>query len=224
MSITEREAVLTADKTRGDAQQNPAETTASNDDSRRSRILNAAEQCFIASGFHGARMSQIAKAAKMSPGHIYHYFESKEQIIAEMVRAHAEEKKCMVVQYENAGDRVVDLMVENIESSVDSSTDPFWSALMLEITAEATRNPKIATMLREADSEIKSRVITALLDGGDRHELDMRIEVFVALMQGLGIRNIVNPELDKKLIAELTRSIVEILFRNTRASSVLSES
>ncbi|MCA8889030.1 MAG: TetR family transcriptional regulator C-terminal domain-containing protein, partial [Parvularculaceae bacterium] len=133
------------------------------------------------------------------------------------------EKKCMVVQYENAGDRVVDLMVENIESSVDSSTDPFWSALMLEITAEATRNPKIATMLREADSDIKSRVITALLDGGDRCELDMRIEVFVALMQGLGIRNIVNPELDKKLIAELTRSIVEILFRNTRASSVLSE-
>ncbi|MCA8888688.1 MAG: TetR/AcrR family transcriptional regulator [Parvularculaceae bacterium] len=214
--MTEREAVLKTDRSRRDAQQTPAETASSNDDSRRSRILNAAEQCFIASGFHGARMSQIAKAAKMSPGHIYHYFESKEQIIAEMVRAHAEEKKCMVVQFENAGDRFVDLMVENLESNVDSSTDPFWSALMLEITAEATRNPKIAAMLREADSEIKSRVIAALLDGGDRHEIDMRIEVFVALMQGLGIRNIVNPKLDKKLIAELTRNIVEILFRNTK--------
>ena len=189
------------------------------DDCRRSQILNAAERCFIASGFHGARMSQIAKEAKMSPGHIYHYFESKERIIAEMVRSHAEDKKCMLNDYEAAGDRVVDMMIENLDSSVDSSTDPFWSALMLEITAEATRNPEIATMLRESDDEIKARVLECLMDGTDKQELETRLELLVALFQGLGIRNIINPELDKKLVAKLMKDIVELLFRSEEKAS-----
>ena len=98
----------------------------------------------------------------MSPGHVYHYFDSKEQIIAEMVRAHSGEKREMVERFEAAGDKLVDHMVDNLEESIDSSTDPFWSALTLEMAAEATRNPEIAEVLRSTDCEIKSRVVACL--------------------------------------------------------------
>ncbi|HXI87947.1 MAG TPA: TetR/AcrR family transcriptional regulator [Parvularculaceae bacterium] len=180
---------------------------------KREKLLQAAARCFIASGFHGARMAQIAKEAQMSPGHIYHYFESKEQIIAEMVRAHALEKQSTLEKYERAGDQVVDLMVENLDESVDSSTDPFWSALMLEMTAEATRNPEIASILRNADAEMKARVLACLGEAVEAGDLETRLEILVALFQGLGVRNILNPALDKAAVARLVKGIVEALLR-----------
>lgn len=182
-------------------------------DDPRDRIIKAAERSFIASGFHGARMAQIAKEAKMSPGHIYHYFESKEQIIAEMIRSHFEDKLAMLERYREAGDKVVDLMIENLKDSVASNTDPFWSTLMLEIAAEATRNDQIAGAIRNMDAEMKSHVICHLRDNVKQDDLDTRLEIFVALLQGLGVRNILNPNLDKEAVVRVVRDIVELLFR-----------
>lgn len=186
---------------------------------RREKLLQAAERCFVESGFHGARMAQIAKQAQMSPGHIYHYFESKEQIIAEMVRSHAEEKLCSLEKFEQAGDRVVDVMLESLEESVDSNTDPFWSALMLEMTAEATRNPEIAATLRTVDADMKARVIKYLGAGVNQENIDSRLEVLVALLQGIGIRNILNPNLDKANVLRLARGIIDALFRTPEPSN-----
>ena len=47
---------------------------------RRAEILDAAERCFIRSGFHQASMQEICAEAKMSPGNLYRYFPSKEAI------------------------------------------------------------------------------------------------------------------------------------------------
>ncbi|MCB2113227.1 MAG: TetR/AcrR family transcriptional regulator [Parvularculaceae bacterium] len=180
---------------------------------RRQMLLQAAERCFIESGFHGARMAQIAKQARMSPGHIYHYFESKEQIIAEMVRSHVDEKQTMIEELERAGDRVIDLLIENVKDNVDKNPDTFWSALMLEMTAEATRDANVAAILRGADAEMKARVMKSLGAGVIQEDLETRLEVLVALIQGVGIRSILNPDLDKKAFVRLMRQIVDSLFR-----------
>lgn len=179
----------------------------------RERILKAAERAFVASGFHGARMAQIAREAQMSAGHIYHYFESKEQIIAEMVRAHFDEKQTMVERYREAGDKVVDMMIDNITNSIAANTDPFWSTLMLEIGAEATRNETLASAIRNMDADLKTKVIGYLRIGAKEDDIDTRLELFIALLQGLGVRSIFNPDLDKEAIARLSREIVELLFR-----------
>src|ERR1700710_1816804 len=50
------------------------------------QVLDAASVCFADEGFHGTSMARLAKAAGMSVGHIYHYFDSKEAIIAAIVQ------------------------------------------------------------------------------------------------------------------------------------------
>ena len=57
---------------------------------QRERILDAAEMCFIQSGFHGASMAHIATTAGMSPGLIYRYFDSKSAIVKAIIERHLE--------------------------------------------------------------------------------------------------------------------------------------
>ena len=44
-------------------------------------ILNAALKLFAEKGYHGTSINDIAKAANISKGLAYNYFESKKQII-----------------------------------------------------------------------------------------------------------------------------------------------
>src|SRR5256714_10657531 len=49
---------------------------------RRDEILAAAQTCFARAGFHQTSMQEICTQAGMSPGNLYRYFRSKEEIIA----------------------------------------------------------------------------------------------------------------------------------------------
>src|SRR5512143_2386971 len=49
---------------------------------RRQQIIDAAYRCFARRGFHQTTMRDIYAEAKLSPGAVYHYFASKEEIIA----------------------------------------------------------------------------------------------------------------------------------------------
>src|SRR3546814_14379418 len=48
---------------------------------RRDQVLDAAEACFRREGFHAASVNRIAAEAGMSVGHLYRYFDSKDDII-----------------------------------------------------------------------------------------------------------------------------------------------
>lgn len=48
---------------------------------RRRQIVDAAIECFARHGFHRATMQDIVRQAQLSPGAIYRYFATKEEII-----------------------------------------------------------------------------------------------------------------------------------------------
>jgi len=54
-------------------------------EARRDEILEAAKRVFAEKGFAGAKISEIAAEAGLSYGLVYHYFESKEAILIELV-------------------------------------------------------------------------------------------------------------------------------------------
>ncbi len=56
----------------------------SNMDNKKEIILKAAIKVFASQGFFGARTREIAKAANLSEGTIYNYFENKEDLLKEI--------------------------------------------------------------------------------------------------------------------------------------------
>src|SRR6188472_4445623 len=59
---------------------------------KRLQILEGARRVFLASGFDGASMGEIAKAAGVSKGTLYVYFDSKEKLFEALT---IEEKECL---------------------------------------------------------------------------------------------------------------------------------
>ncbi|MCX6086108.1 MAG: TetR/AcrR family transcriptional regulator [Caldiserica bacterium] len=62
-------------------------------DDRQKQILCSALKVFIHKGFAAAKMSDIATEAGISYGLMYHYFQSKEEIYAELVKGAIEASK-----------------------------------------------------------------------------------------------------------------------------------
>lgn len=54
---------------------------------KRQAILDATLGLISNNGFHGTAMLQVAKEAKVSTGIIYHYFESKDELIDELYKS-----------------------------------------------------------------------------------------------------------------------------------------
>jgi AcrR family transcriptional regulator len=57
--------------------------------SNQQRILDAAKRLFLTKGYNGSNLRDIAKAAKVSMGGIYHHFASKEEIYQSLLSGSA---------------------------------------------------------------------------------------------------------------------------------------
>ena len=175
---------------------------------RRQQVLDAAACCFGRSGFHGASMAQISKAAGMSAGHIYNYFDSKDAIIAAFVQQNMERVAAHMRDLQQQDD-ALQSMIDKVGESVRESLDPAIWALPLEIFSESARNPKIAALLHDADRRTRGQfhaiVKAARIKRGlaaDDGLLDGRVDTIIAMYQGLHVRALHNPGMDPAALVE----------------------
>lgn len=180
---------------------------------RREQILDAATACFVEQGFHGTGMARIAEQAGMSAGHIYHYFDGKDAIIAAIVDRENGLQTNKLSNFENTPpDQLREALVERAEEGVRSLTDPFKSALSLEIIAEAQRNPAIAERMQAHDAIVRANFSRLLRDKLQLDNTDGRIDMLFTLFDGLAIRMLRHPDLDPVTMLPFMRaSIMSIL-------------
>lgn len=183
----------------------PSLPESSRAEARKAQVLEAASECFRHNGFHGTSMAQISKAAGMSVGHIYHYFENKEAIIAAIVERDLLNLMTITdrIRRSGHGGDVLKAMVEDVDASVADTTNDANAALMLEIVAEAARNPAVAAIIHKADGLAMEHMRAFINEGLAAYgvtrtdqEIDGPLSVLAALFEGLTIRLIRNPELD----------------------------
>src|SRR5215470_17989677 len=115
---------------------------------RRCQILDAALVCFAKRGFHQASMHDISAEAGISVGLIYRYFENKEAVISAMADRH---KKEFGEVLERA--RRAPTLLESLEilftAHCCESEPRVISAFVVDLYAEASRNPRVADLVRD---------------------------------------------------------------------------
>jgi AcrR family transcriptional regulator len=195
-------------------------TEAPRAEARRTQIRGAAADCFRQYGFHGTSIAQISKAAGMSTGHIYHYFENKEAIIADIVAQDLNRLLILTAELRAASDLKA-AMIERAVEGVQDNLDPGSAGLQLEIVAEAARNPHIAGIVRAADRQCRdslAETIRALRHAAGHEDsetvLSGMVEALAAMFEGLRIRAIRNPDIDHDAVVRVFRRMVHELLTN----------
>ena len=193
----------------------PPATDPTRAEARRQQILAAAAQCFREHGFHGASISQISRIAGMSAGHIYHYFENKEAIIAAIVEQDLESLLQMTGELRAACD-VRQALIARAAKGVAEQLDPQTAGLKLEIVAEASRNPRVAEIVRNADAASRQSLgetirIVRQRAGHQDDEASIAgmIEVLATLFEGLLLRTLRHPQLDHAQLTLQVQAAIE---------------
>jgi AcrR family transcriptional regulator len=114
---------------------------------RRSQILEAAMTCFAECGFHQTSMHDISAEAGISVGLIYRYFKNKEEVIAALADEH---KKDIAELLERAGEAptLLEAMEILFTSHCCERSPQIISAFVVDLFAEASRNPQVAKIVR----------------------------------------------------------------------------
>jgi len=178
---------------------------------QRERILAAAHSCFIKQGFHAASMATIAETAGMSPGLIYRYFENKNAIILSIIERQLADARTDIATLRSDTD-FISLFTELFAKWQTDDPDLMSPALMLEMTAEASRDPQIGKALADSDKITGGDFHTwlahaASLDGKKPTARDVEARAFAlrCLIGGLAIRAIREPDIDKSVLRESLR-------------------
>lgn len=181
---------------------------------RQDQVLDAAEQCFRAEGFHGASMARIAAAAGMSVGHIYQYFESKDAVIIAL----CERRFAGFEQLLAATEQEVRDPASFVDAWIAQFTwwlDPIRAPLTVEITSEAGRNPKVAEVVGRIDRHFRDmmrRSLLPLVGPIPDEEIDRRLEAIVMLSHGMTTRVTADPKADPdRLIAAFRLAVHSLL-------------
>lgn len=189
---------------------------------QRERILNAAQQCFVEQGFHAAGMASISATAGMSPGLIYRYFGSKNEIIIAIIERQLDLLRAEIRLLDGQYDLAAKLS-ERYGNCSAGQTPGLSPALVLEMSAAATRDPEIAAAVEAFDQTIRAEISDWLKRAHEEKNIrltaraaGMRALLMQCLIDGLKVRQTREPGIDRKLLKAALDEIVPALFGDVR--------
>jgi TetR/AcrR family transcriptional repressor of uid operon len=184
---------------------------------RRKRILEAAERAFVRQGFHAATMQHVAAEAGMSPGNLYRYFRSKEAIVEGLCARDQEERAQAFAMLAESGN-VMAAMASGIRDKLLGEPRQKMQ-MVLEIWAEAGRNPTIASLCGAIDEDVRqglTKLIGAAKAKGEAAatvDPEFAARVMITVVVGLFKRRAHEADFDGEAEIALALGIFTALFR-----------
>jgi TetR/AcrR family transcriptional repressor of uid operon len=192
---------------------------------RRTQILEAAIVCFAKRGFHQTSMHDVSAEAGISVGLIYRYFANKEAVISAMADRHKNEIQEVLERAKQAPTLFESLEILFTAHCCENSPKVL-SAFVVDLYAEASRNPEIADLVRgvldtgmEGVTELIARSPEAnqgAAHGLQPHEL---AELIFAVARGMLMFDVLQPaEMTaaerRTRQLEVTRRLWRLLFKH----------
>ena len=137
----------------------------------RALVLAAARRVFLARGYHGATLEQIADEAGFSKGVVYSQFEGKADLFLALLEARIEERaaeNARLAESLPAGGLLA--LLDHLARG-DQAT-PGWLLLVIEFRVHAARDPVLSRRYAAAHARTVEAlaVVLAAISTGDREE------------------------------------------------------
>ncbi len=162
-------------------------------DERREAILKAALHIFARKGLAAARISDIAAAAGLSYGLVYHYFRDKEALFVELVRRAVLGGARVTQEALDAEGTPLERLHALCEEMVEGiRNDPEYLLLVIQATTQESLPEEAREPITRASEQNYQNVAELIrqcqaagqIVGGDPHELT---ELYFAVIQGLAL-------------------------------------
>ncbi|QNK68260.1 TetR/AcrR family transcriptional regulator [Variovorax sp. PAMC26660] len=180
---------------------------------KRRQIMEAAGECFSRRGFHATTTAEICAAAGMSPGNLFHYFDSKSAIVEAIVDEERSDTAAYFAALEDAPDHF-EALLDFLDVVMAFAADKAYARLALEIAAEAMRNPAIGARTAAGDAETRAAIAKLLRGAMARGQVDAGLDPeqaaswVAALIDGVFSRLAMDASFDPQREAPMLRLVV----------------
>lgn len=172
-------------------------------DDKATRIVEAMRASVAARGIAGSTFDHVAREAGVSRGLLHYYFQTKERLLIEVVRAESELRAELLdraVAGARSADEVIDALVRSFEEILGQGTSAVVT--FYELLALGHRNAEIAAELAQLAVSGRERLGAALAAGHERGVFELRAPAeqvasfLFVLADGVTIRRLSEPALD----------------------------
>ena len=183
-------------------------------EARKAEILDAAETCFIRRGLHQTTMHDICEESQLSPGSVYRYFDSKDDLIDAVAERRTQQEMRFIdeatAQTSEAAEALT-ILGDRFWGQFLRADFEHWARLDIEIWPETLRNPRHQARVREQRSTLR-RALTEVCRLAIEQRT-MRVEanpvamanLLMALYRGLQLHKAIDPTVDTEEIFSLLR-------------------
>ena len=185
---------------------------------RRAEILEAAQRCFVRSGFHQTSMQEICAEAGMSAGNLYRYFPSKEALIAGI----AERDRAEVAQDFARAD-----LSQGLFNVLEGMAHYYFAVrpieqvkLCTEVMSEARRDPEIARISAAFDADVRKWLIdmfdAAAVRGDIARDADVEgaVDMLMIIADGVWWRRALDPNFKAGALIPVFMDVARHLLRS----------
>jgi AcrR family transcriptional regulator len=197
---------------------------------RRTEIQQAAFNCFMEKGFHHTTMQDIYKEANLSPGAVYNYYSSKEDIV---IAALKEFNEWSV-------NSMTSLISENTNETFNGLVE-FWMSLFihdevsssisvqLDFYSEASRNNNIRKAMLKSQDATHGILIEPIKQNQQAGVFNANLDplsiarAIMGMMFGAAIHKSLDPEVDLDAYTQVFKAILNGTFSKAPEESTKAE-
>ncbi len=190
-------------------------------DDRRRHVVEALFRVVVRDGLQRASLRVVADEAALNIGSVRHYFLDQQELMrfamtsmVERVAARVTARVARLGQPEGRGrEERIDIAVDVLSELLPLDQERRAEAIVfLDFVTAARTNPAFADLARrsaEGTRHLINRILARLVPGGD---LDMETERLTALVDGLSLNGVLQPDLlsPAAAIAALRRHLNEV--------------
>jgi TetR/AcrR family transcriptional regulator, transcriptional repressor of aconitase len=191
---------------------------------RRAHVLAAATRCFAREGFHRATMQDVVRESGLSPGALYRYFASKEELVAAIAEErHAAERAALEAARDADVADAVGAIAHAFLGPLARREERAWRRVTVQLWSEALRSPAVMRVIRGGlDGPL--RALAALFRRAQREgrlpddvEPAALARVAAAVFQGLVLQVAWQPALDLEPCVAAALRLLDGLSTSPRA-------